>query len=210
MSQEPEPSLLEYARFYGLAHDHRKTCPLANFRRADRFLDPPEDLLDELPINESNGCLPAEKLCFEKDAVAHFAWIRTSLSEEPPIFNENTGFDVHRFGRLKLDLPMLRTDHEWDMIEFGPRIVPDLENEFLPFETVDEEADEGFTWPSKYNNLPDEFFERSKSETLAVSNEALLYLRDSMKGCEDDENLMSFDDGLLSYKKVGDFCMLSL
>lgn len=205
MSQEPEPSLLEYARFYGLAHDHRKTCPLADLGHTDRLVDPPEDPPDDLPINESNGSLPAEKLFFEKDVVALFAWIGTSLSEEPPMFDENIEFDVHRFRRMKLDLPLLRTDHEWDLIEFGPRIDPDLENEFLPFETVDEEADEGFTWPSKYNGLPDEFFERSKSETLSVSNEALLYLRDSMRGCADDEHLISFDGEALSYRKVRDF-----
>lgn len=202
MAQISEPSLLDYARFHGLAHDHRETYPLAGLGQIDHFVGQDENPPEDFPFDDSNASLPAEKICFEKNAMPLLAWIRRSLSEEPSPFDGGTEFNVHRFGQLRLDPPLLRTDHEWDMIGFGHQVVPDLENEFLPLETVDEEADEGFTWPSKYNSLPDTFFEKCNSETLLVSNEVLVYLRDVMRKCADDNDLMSFDDEGLLYTKV--------
>lgn len=194
--------MLEYARFYGLAHDHRGVCPLANLgHREDSFLEQLEDLPDDFPLDEFNRRLSSETLSFSKDAFMTLSFIKRPLSEETQSFNEDLGLDIHRCRNLKHELPLVRTDHELDMIAFGKRIVPDLENECLPMEMVDEEADEGFTWPSKYLTLPDEFAASYESEALAVSSEALIHLRDVLSLAGEIENHEWFDE-VVSYKRV--------
>lgn len=203
MSQEMELSMLDYARFYGLAHDHCGTCPLATLDLTeDSFIEQLEDLPDDFSLDEFNKVLSTEALSFGKDAISVLSVIKLPLSEETLSFDGNMGIDIHRTRNLKHELPLVRTDHELDMIDFRKRIVPNLENEYLPTETVDEEADEGFTWPSKYHTLPDEFARISESETLAVSSEALLYLRDALRLSDEVESIECFDDDVISYKRV--------
>lgn len=195
--------MLEYARFYGLAHNHRETCPLANSGHIeDTFVEQLEDLPDEFSLDEFNKNLCTETLSFGKDAISVLSFVKLPLLEEIQSFNEDLGLDIHRFRNLKHELPLLRTDHESDMIDFRTRIVPNLENECLPTESVDEEADEGFTWPTKYYTLSDEFAKGSESEKLAATGEALLHLRDALRVPGEIEKHEWFDDEVKSYKRV--------
>lgn len=199
--------MLEYARLHGLAHSHREICPLANLSHMedrDSFIAQLQDLPDDFSLDEFNRQVSTETLSFGKDAISILSFIKLPQSEEAESFDVDLGLDVHRFRNLKHELPLIHTDHELDMIDFRTRIVPDLENELLPMETVDNEADEGFLWPSKYHTLPEEFAKSSGSETMAVSSEALIYLRDALTltgGLEKHE----FDDEEISYKRVGVF-----
>ncbi|MCJ1423041.1 hypothetical protein MMC29_000922 [Sticta canariensis] len=181
MSPDSEPSLLEYARRHGLAHNHRATNPLANPGHMDdnRFF---EDLPDDFPLDDFNARLSRESLSFGKDAMSVLASVReTGSSLDGEWGGVDVDVDVRRWRKLKQELPLVRTDPELDMVEFRRGMVPDLKNEVLPMEAIDEEADEGFTWPSKYHGLIDEFAKSFESETLAVSSQALLYLRDALR-----------------------------
>lgn len=96
---------------------------------------------------------------------------------------EDFGVDTKRYQRLKHELPLICTDPACDLQEFTQTYAPDLKNEFLPLETLDEEADEGLTWPSSYRNLPDELWRKILVEKPKMSAETLRYLFETTK-CE--------------------------
>ena len=179
MSYVQEPWILEYARFHGLTIDHRLKHPLEDFTS----IDGPFDFTDDanlLHIGSINASPPPERLSVTKDAAMLLASIRKDLSEDvelDDIYLPNP----HRFRDLKVETPLLRTDHELDVQKFGRRIEPDLKNEHFPLEKVDDEQDEGFGWPSSYERLPEEISSRISTEKLAVPKDSLLYLQGVLK-----------------------------
>lgn len=81
---------------------------------------------------------------------------------------------------MKLELPLLTSDHDIDMQRFARVMVPDLANEHLPLESLDEEADEGLSWPSTYAALPDLYSRQSSNEKLEVSPVLMSYMRNAL------------------------------
>ena len=196
MSQEEEPSIIDYARFYGLISDHLEPHPLQGTAARDTFhsLELDDDGLS--PPNFPAYRLPQERLTVDAGAAAVLSSI-AALAEVPPARDDV--IDIHRIRNLKLELPLLRSDHEVDMLNFGPQIVPDLEHEFLPLETVNEEVDEGLAWPPPCYQLPGKFANKSASEKLHVSSNALAYLQETLNFHLDDHDRFEYD---LAYKKV--------
>ena len=197
MSQEEEPSIIDYARFYGLISDHLEPHPLQGTAARDTLhsleLDDDDGLL---PPNFPAYGLPQERLTVDAGAAALLSSI-AALAEV--LTARDDVIDTHRIRNLKLELPLLRSDHEVDMLDFGPQIVPDLEQEFLPLETVNEEADEGLTWPTTCSLLPAKFANQSASEKLHVSSNALAYLQETLNFHVDDHDGFEYD---LASKKV--------
>jgi hypothetical protein len=103
---------------------------------------------------------------------------------------------------MKHELPLVRSVHELDMLNFAPQVVTDLKHEFLPLETVDEEADEGLTWPSKCYDLPDQYAKRSASEKLQVSSGAFAFLKETLAFHRESGIHEVFEHDDLYYKKV--------
>ena len=81
---------------------------------------------------------------------------------------------------MKLELPLLTSDHEIDMQRFVRVMIPDLANEHLPLESLNEEADEGLSWPSRYTALPDIYSRKSTDEKLDVSPVVLSYMANTL------------------------------
>ncbi len=204
MSQEVQHSILEYARLHKIARDHLESDPLANLGHIDdNCTGPFEDLANCISITEFDGSL-AEKFSFSKDAIYLLSSV-TKIAQgkdilDRPEYVVDAEFDPHRVRHMKQELPVIRTDHELDMTEFASQIVPDLEYHFIPLVLVDEEADGGLTWPSKYNTLPVEYTQKSESENLAVSSEALVCLQETLRLAR--EKIEFPDDQVLSYEKV--------
>lgn len=165
-----------------------------------------ESSLDDPPrlvhIDLANVKVPEERLAVDADAASILASIAESVKHSPSHSDQNLGVDRHRVRRMKHELPLLRSDHELDVLRFASPIVPDLENAFLPLETVDVEEDEGLEWPSSYYALPDEVDQKSKSEKIEASKDDFLFLRDALKvhleGVEDG----AFEVDDLLYKRV--------
>lgn len=205
MSEEIEPTILEYARFYDLAHNHLNRGPLHGLTAPDDTLAFLEDPPGAFRIEDLSASPPLERL-----VVGNGAAILLSSIKKPPKsearFDEDVKIDSHRIRDIKLELPLLRTDHELDVRDFARQIVPDLENEFLPLEKVDEENDEGLTWPSKYHDLPDEFARRSQKEKLDTSKDALCYLQETLSCLSKAGDNMIFEHEGLPYRKVGRPC----
>lgn len=183
MSQNNDHDLLEYARYYGLAYDHQQNDPLADIRPLEKneFLEQLQDPPDVFSIDQIYEFPPPERPSVSKSALSLLQEAIVTSSESISFDDDKRELNHHRVRNFKLELPMLRTDHELDIIEFTPQVVPDLEHEFLPLEIMDEEADEGLSWPTKYSTLFDEYARKFESETLTVSNDALIYLRDALK-----------------------------
>ena len=180
MSQEFDPPIIEYARFYGLACDHRQVDPLQG-------LIPPENLESSLQdppelyhIDPTSVKVPDERLTLDAGAASLLSSIAESAKPLPSLSDEDLGIDRHRVRRMKHELPLLRSYHELDVLRFKAPIVPNLENEFLPFESVDIEGDEGFEWPSICHALPDEAAKKSRSEKIEASKDDLMFLQQTL------------------------------
>lgn len=204
MSQEAEIDILEYARFHGLACNYLGINPLANLGQVEDCLGLDEDLAEVPPINECRGTLPTEKLAFNKDALLLLASVTKSALGEETLSSHESVFDTHCVRSMKQEIPEVGTDHELDMMDFGRRFMPDLENQYMPMILVDEDADEGLTWPLKFRTLPTEFTKRSESEFLGVNSDALVFLRDTLQLSKETKAPEFPDDEVLTYTKVRD------
>ena len=202
MSQDFEPSIIEYARFYGLACDHRQLSPLQGFTLPQDLgpllHDPPE----LVHIRLTDVKVPEERLAVDAGAASLLSSIAESAKYLPPYSDQQLEIDRHRVRRTKQELPILRSDHEIDVLRFVSPIVPDLENEFLPLETVDVEEDEGVEWPSSYNALPDELAKKSRSEKIEASKDDFMYLQDTLKVHLERADHGRFEVEDLPYKRV--------
>ncbi|KAI9705433.1 MAG: hypothetical protein M1836_006188 [Candelina mexicana] len=190
-----EPTMLEYARFHHLASDYRALHPLSS----NGMPPPPENFLLGLadPDGATNHSHPSEiceveRLSFGKDEAM---FLHSIIAEpEEPALVEWCSFDHRRHQKQKLELPLLRTDHELDVREFGQRIIPDFRRLNLPLEKVDEEDDEGLSWPKNTYRLPKELLSYEEKGKLQYSREAFLCLSTIIKDARtQDQNLYTLD-----------------
>lgn len=185
MSQYVEPPIIDYARFYDLVQDHLQVDPLQGLSLPENLGSSPsffDDLPELFDILLKDVKVPEERLEVDADAASLLSSIVESLKHLPShSVDEDSDIDRRRVRRMKHELPLLRSDHEIDVSHFAPPVVPDLENEFLPLETVDVEEDEGFEWPASYYALPDEFAKKSNSEKIEASKDDYLYLQSTLK-----------------------------
>lgn len=200
MSQDEEPSIIDYARFYGLIRDHLEDHPLQGLAAPHDFLSQLDDTAYLFQIR--SGCIkvPEERLVVDAGTASFLEEI-AGLAKYVPSQLEN-GIDVRRVRRMKHELPLLRTDHEVDLLRFAPRILPDLEHEFLPFETIDEEADEGFNWPMRCHELPAEYDRKVKAERLVFPKEGLIELQETLRSSLEGGDHGVFEDVELPYSRV--------
>ena len=200
MWQDNEPSILEYARFYGLTVDHRQSHPLSELPHSlPAVLSAQNPEL--LEITKDLGTITPERLEFGKGAAIFLASIINAKSY-PPSAGDDLLPKTHRVRDLKFEPPLLRSDHELDMRQFGGRIVPDLGHEHLPLEKFNDESDEGLGWPSSYDELPVKASARSLAEKLAVSKDVLLYLRDTLQQLKPDEEQPKYGSEIKQYRRV--------
>ncbi|KAI9792630.1 MAG: hypothetical protein M1833_001034 [Piccolia ochrophora] len=196
-----EPTLDEYARFHGLVQNHRALDPLSSDNLPpfleETSLDNDEDAVfsglssDVVDVSERLFCDKATACMLSKTIFAPpDADIIHCISTD------------HRHARkLKLEPPILHTDHELDIRNFGPHLEPDIEHVNLPLQRVDEERDEGLTWPSSSYKLPRQYDAKVDAERLEVPKGALQPLqavRNDTFTVEDEEAVIT---AALSYKK---------
>ena len=202
MSQDVEPTIIEYARFHGLVRDHCESPPLERLDLSENLRSSLDDPPELFHIDLAKAQLPQERWAVDASAASLLSSIVESAQQPPLYSDEELGIDRHRVRRMKLELPLLRSDHELDVLRFRSPIVPDLENEFLPLETVDVEEDEGIEWPSSYYALPDEFTKKASSEKIEASKDGCLYLQQTLKYDLEGLEHGTFDFNDSPYKKV--------
>ncbi|KAF2631054.1 hypothetical protein BU25DRAFT_481521 [Macroventuria anomochaeta] len=212
--EEEEPSVLEYAREQGICIDYTTELP----RLVDICLSLKDaidqDLRDPFGDDLTNAVTAAHELTKQKLAVTKdVALLLKSVLglREPPTGDPLATDGQQRVRDMKHELPVLQTDAELDMLNFGTRVEPDLRDlrTRLPSEDLDEENDEGFGWPAKYFAYPAQCDAKIKSEKLAVTRDVLTFLQSAVWDDftpEDDEKVMREE---LETRRVGAFQLSS-
>ena len=107
--------------------------------------------------------------------------------------------------KLKIEPPLLRSDHQQDCREFGHRekFEIKLKDVKLPLEMVNEENGEGLAWPPSYRTLGATVMEELKNERICVSKDTMSYLSTFLMAAwtvEDENKMWDVEN---SYKRVG-------
>jgi hypothetical protein len=190
---DEELSPLEYARRHGLCKSYdseRSPFDDLNAPPDDTFYQDPWDPSHASITNELDR-LTKERLAVTKDTALLLKAVhelREAPSDPVPLNGRR------RILGLKQELPVLRTDHELDMLTFGSATIPDIRNLEFPSEVVDDEKDEGLEWPAKYFTYPGRCSDQIKAEKLAVSRDVLLHLQDTIRDAyttEDSEKIIA-------------------
>jgi hypothetical protein len=177
-----EPTILEYARFYGLAEDYLSADPLEGPLRDAAGIDINESLNDLTgleAIDTQPKFVIHDKLSMDKRVAAFLHEMIdgpciTNCSDE--IFESRRSYAKS----LVLETPLLRTDSRLDFLKFARRRSCDLSKINLLPEELDEENDEGLTWPKHYYNLPTEFQRQVEVEKLKMPTNALFFLQSTL------------------------------
>ncbi|KAJ6191864.1 hypothetical protein J3E72DRAFT_413390 [Bipolaris maydis] len=195
-SSQDELCPLEYARAQGLCIDYT-TEPLP-FPKLDVLsttaLDESLFSLSESSTTDIASTLTKERLTVKRDAVLLLKTIY-AYQEEPSVSRFQTD-NRKCILDLKPELPVLQSDHDIDMMNFGSVVPPDFRNLNIPSELVNEQNEDGFEWPTVYHTYPAQCDAQAKTEKLAVSRSTLLHLQEAIRDAyvpEDSEVLKAED-----------------
>lgn len=200
MSSEKEPSILDYARYYGLSRNHLEVNPLELLPRPEEASLLSDDEAIWQLLSGHARPLPPERFQAIKESSALLA-VTNSAQYEGCEFEGIDPLPRHRIRNLKHELPLLRTDHEVDMLNYIHRAEPNLADEFFPFEKVDDEQDEGFEWPSRCHRLPEMVFHTAQNEKLVVAKDVFAYMGSLLDTRIRDEE-PTFDYQMPTYSRV--------
>ena len=191
MSEDEEPSIIEYARYHNLVSDHLAVDPLAAFS-GYQDIDVLEDDSHLPSALENVDLLPPERLTINREALTFLS----DVCKEPPEPPELATLDGSRYRRLKdakVDVPLLFTDHEMDVQSFRRPFGPDLTNIDLPVEETDDEQDEGINFPTAAHDMALKLAQQADSEKLSFSKETLEYLQGVLKCPEVDSTIFDLE-----------------
>ena len=175
-----EPTFLEYARSFGLASDHLAMDPLDSSyilqsqADLDTLFEADEDLFH---INCLRTFRFSEKLSAGLDAARLLSWVQRlgqhgdDDDEDKPLPSYN------RAGAFKLDVPVLKTDNELDVLQFINRTSQDISNITAWHTDIEECRDDATTWPPSALNLARQLDAQSSEEKLVVSKDALYFFQ---------------------------------
>lgn len=181
------PSLLDYARFHGIAIDHQTITPLDQVPQPhesinDTLADPPDvPSIDPSKFHSTlEQELRSEKLEIPKDAARLLSSVVQAASRKSIDIDWNSFLpDRHRIRKLKLDLPLLKRDFDLSTSPAAraERIALDPVQLQLPREEVEDEHDEGLVFPKQYIDLSDRIWKEVSTERLDCSREDLELLQ---------------------------------
>ncbi|KAF4635659.1 hypothetical protein G7Y89_g2425 [Cudoniella acicularis] len=204
---EEEETPLEYARLNGLARDHLlETTALMHIATLqDGIFDEPwaDDL--HLPrLDFGLGPRIEERFPLTQDAARIIQMVAKGETQEEIdaiIFPMLSSKDV---SSMKLELPLLRTNHNSDVRNFARRegFETRLEDIKLPLEMVNNENNEGIEFPTAYYQLGHQIMEDLKKEKLVVSREAVSFLQDIIQDTFTEEDKDEVVRNEINYKKI--------
>ncbi|KAK0645122.1 hypothetical protein DIS24_g8202 [Lasiodiplodia hormozganensis] len=178
---DPDASVLDYARFHRICRDYARSDPLdpRYLPQAPIFLlqdltDPPG--CSRVQPNEAPDT--SERLEIDAAAVNVLKTVSALQNHRPAT---GTYSNPRLVRHLKVEAPLLNTDHELDSIRFRKHDNLRLTDVKLPIELTDDEKDEGLSWPSQSRGFSQQFYREIESDRLEVQKQALLYLQSVAK-----------------------------
>lgn len=206
INEADETPVLQYARLKGLSRDHLaeqfpwRHIAALQARVPDQLTSDSE--LPQLDLQSLTADLPTKERLFLTKEGAQLLVATTIAEKDEDVLTPL--LQSRRAKRMKLELPLLRTDHEQDCRQFAKTegFEPRLGGIRLPEETVDDDKGEGFTIPSQYWDLGDSFMDNVREEKLIVSKETLTYIKGIYRDewTDVDQEALSLS---LEYKRVG-------
>ncbi|KAF7512222.1 hypothetical protein GJ744_002384 [Endocarpon pusillum] len=172
---DAEPSLIEYARFHALADNHLH-------QNIGRHL--PSNLLP--PIADAN--LPEFKLpCFKLPTETKFrldskaaSLLASCMTTQQALPSSDTLSDHHRVKNLKLEQPVLRTEHDNDMNKIRFWKLPKATLNLRCIDSAEHE-DEDLANPLTLTGLAAEWDKKIAEEKLQTTREVLKALQDTLR-----------------------------
>lgn len=196
-----EETIIEYARFHGLASEGLDPLSSSLAALRDSCESPLSDDAGLAQIHFQPPSITDERLTVDKDAARLLAGANTSLLDSkdtiPAALSDN------RRKKSKLELPLLRSDPDSDFASFKAQTFEEAKDAYLPFEPIDEENDGGVLWPSRLTNLPSDLITKCTSEKIKVLKETLLYMQTALTNNWTEEDQKASICNELSYNKVG-------
>jgi hypothetical protein len=185
------PSLLEYARYHGLAADHLALD--LNLNLSAIFDTVQADAPDFCSFIAPPVSLPREgKLRLKKSELQLLA---ASLQPPPPPSWDEILPDPHRIRNLKLEIPLLQADNEADLQNFSGGLSLDLKDLGVFPDCTDS--------PSKLFDLASNWDAKLSQEKLQATKEDLMYLQHALQDPYTEEGYQQvLKDALPSYTHV--------
>ncbi|KAL2373530.1 hypothetical protein RJ035_000451 [Blastomyces gilchristii] len=188
MSSSPEPSILEYARFHDVAINSIPNPLLLappeiediDLSLCDISNHPSIDLED---IHREIQTKTREKLDANwASAPLLSSIIKLSIDERPTgnhyHYEEiDCSTDSRRIRDMKLEAPVLQTDHERDMRAFRRGISLDYVQIDVALEYLDDENDESLKFPSSFWSQGKRLWRTAQGERLSCMKDSLLLMQ---------------------------------
>jgi hypothetical protein len=213
MAQELEPNLVDveqlsaigYARLHGIAADYLKE-PIPDVSDTYRGFFSTFELSndDDLPkIELPPGFNINERLALSKEAAQLLASITSTAINHQSIKDLKLSLlDVQTIKKLRVEEPLLTSDHEADCKEFRSRGLPQLEDPNFPMEELNDELDEGLGWPSEVMGLPGKWTKDCQNDKIEVSRETMIYLQTVIKESWTEADNLDIWESATTFKRV--------
>ncbi|RMZ72579.1 nucleoporin nup49 [Pyrenophora seminiperda CCB06] len=195
-----QPSIIDYARSQGICVDYT-TEPLQSVgieAPSSASIDRDFYNLSDVTVADTTQALTKERLTINRDAIL---FLKSTYSlQNAPILDTSAEARRRWMLGLKLELPILKSDYELDLLSFGSTASPDLRKLQIPSEVIVKQNDEGFDWPTKYLDYPAQCDAKVKAEKISVSKDTLIYLQNTVKDAWIQEDSESILNATLQYK----------
>ena len=205
---ELDISAVEYARLNGLARNHLTDLS------SSAILHPVQKAIDTGIIDDSHleqlkcpeDCCICERLTISKDGAQLLAWAMHPESRDLIEDIVKSILGSSKFKMMRVELPLLRSDHETDIREFASReeFETQLKDVRLPLEKLNMEKSEGLEFSPSLWNLGARTVQEIKIEKIIVIRESLEYIQRSIWPDWTEIDEKELWEGVATYKKVSD------
>lgn len=224
-----EASEIEQAIQYAYENNLTTDYTLVSFSISHIFRQPvlstmlptsDDDLTDDshLPELELPVVLPYDKtLKVTNTALKLIGEARRTLNDEEALQLTKQVCGVTTTKSLKIEMPILRTDNEWDMRQYHkenaarhPALIDSITNHTLPLDAPDVEKGEGMELSPEVREAYEAKIKSFEEEKIGVTRESLQYLASMIRTEYRREDQLTSLIDMIKYEKVSNYPLLAV